>query len=128
MAGVAYAGLTQPAAVLVDLDGMSAQGDQYTARTSKNDIELIGCGVTLIDDGVNPPFTFGFCQATDSEGVEITCFTQNANLLDAMRATSAFAYISFSWQDDGFGGAECTRLRYSTQSFYLPDFTTKGNN
>jgi hypothetical protein len=39
-----------------------------------------------------------------------------------MRATSAFAYIDFSWDEDG----NCTRVRYSTQSFYLPRFTTKG--
>ena len=127
MAGVAYAGYTQPAAVTVDLDGMFAAGDQYTARTSKNDTEMIGCGVATYDDGTFS-FISGFCQARDSEGVGTACFTQDPDLLDAMRATSAFAYISFGWQDDGFGGAECTRVRYSTQSFYLPNFTTKGKN
>ena len=126
MAGVAFAGLKQPAPVLVDLVNMGAQGDQVTARIAADDVSFIGCGFSIIDDGVIPPFEFGFCQAGDSEENQITCFTQNANLIDAIKATSAFAFITFSWQDDGSGGADCTRVGSSTQSFYLPNFTTKG--
>ena len=37
-----------------------------------------------------------------------------------MKGTSAYAFITFSWEDDGFGGGECTRVGFSTQSFYLP--------
>jgi hypothetical protein len=71
-------------------------------------------------------FQFGLCQATDSDGVRAVCFTENPKLLDTMKTISDFAFISFSWQDDGNGGAECTRVGTSTQSFYDPDFTTKG--
>ena len=127
MAGVASAGLVQPAPVTVDLINMIALGDQATARTSKNDVEFIGCGIRVFDDGVNP-FSFGFCQAGDSEEVQITCFTQNANLLDTLKTGSDFSFVTFSWQDGGFGGTECTRIGFSTQSFYLPNFTTKGSN
>lgn len=128
IAGGAYAGLIQPAPVTVDLVNQFASGDQNTARTVKDDVSFIGCGIRVTDDGVNPPFAFGFCQASDSEENQITCFTQNPNLLQAMGANSDFAFISFNWQDDGFGGAECTRVGFSTQSFYLPNFTTKGKN
>ncbi len=124
LAGVASAGLVQPAAVMIDLDNMAAQGDQATARISKNDVELIGCGIRVFDDGMGGTFSFGFCQATDSEGVEAFCSTQNANLLDAMDATSAYAFVTFGWNEFG----ECTRIGFSTQSFYLPNFTTKGKN
>ena len=120
LAGTAYGGFVQPALVLVDLVNMAAFGDQYAARTSDGDIELIGCGSRSIDDGTGNPFRFGFCQATDADGDAITCFTQDADLLDEMRANSDYAFITFGWQDDGFGGAECTRVGYSTQSFYLP--------
>jgi hypothetical protein len=120
LAGTAYAGLNQPAVVTVDLVNMFASGDQLTARTADNDVEFIGCGIRIFDDGGNA-FTFGFCQAGDSAEAEITCFTQNPELLAAMRSTSAYSFISFSWQDDGGGGAECTRIGFSTQSFYLPD-------
>jgi len=119
-AGVAFAGFVQPAVVTVDLTNMFAQGDQVTARTSESDFEFIGCGIRVFDNGVNA-FSFGFCQAEDSANVHIRCVSMNANLLDAIKATSAYAFITFSWQDDGFGGAECTRIGFSIQSFYLPE-------
>ena len=119
LAGLAYAGAVVPAPVAVDLVNMTAQGDQYTARTSAGDTELIGCGIRNFDDGTNP-FRFGFCQASDADGDTIFCFTENDNLIDEMRASSDYAFITFVWQDDGGGGAECTNVGYSTQSFYLP--------
>ena len=127
IAGVASAGLKQPAPVTIDLTNMFASGDQVTARIAPDDVTFIGCGIRVIDDGVNP-FSFGFCQAGDSAEVQITCFTQNADLLDAMKATSAYAFITFGWRDDGGGGAECIRIGFSTQSIYVPNFTTKGKN
>jgi hypothetical protein len=128
LAGVTFAGLVQPAPVVVDLVNMFAQGDQNSARTAADEVSFIGCGVRVTDDGVNPPFAFGFCQAGDSEENQITCFTQNPNLLNAMAAGNDFSFITFNWQDGGFGGTECTRVGYSTQSFYLPNITTKGSN
>lgn len=121
-----YAGFTQPAPVEVDLVGMSALGDQVTARAAKNDIDFIGCGIRMFDDGAGGSFSFGFCQAQDSDEEQVTCFTTNASLLEAMHATSDYAFITFSWVDDGSGGFECTRIGFSTQSFYLPK-GTKGN-
>ena len=116
LAGFAYAGLVQPAPVSVDLVNMFAQGDQFTARTSAGDTELIGCGTRSIDNGTGNPFGFGFCQAADAEGDEITCFTQRDKLMDEMRATSAYAYITFAWDENG----DCVSVGFSTQSFYLP--------
>ncbi len=124
LAGLAFAGFVQPAPVVVDLVNMTALGDQFTARTAADDVSFIGCGIRVTDDGVNPPFSFGFCQAGDSEENQITCFTMNPNLLATMGAGNDFSFITFSWQDGGFGGTECIRIGYSTQSFYLPDFAT----
>jgi len=115
LTGFAYAGLVQPAPVVVDLDNRVALGDQFTARTAMNETVFIGCGSRTIDDGVNP-FRFGFCQARDSEGDFIFCSTQNADLLDEMRALTAYAFITFSWNEND----ECIRVGSSTQSFYLP--------
>ena len=120
MGGVAYAGFTQPAPVDVDLVNMMASGDQWTARTADNDVDLIGCGIRVFSDGMGGTFQFGFCQATDSAGESGFCSTQDAGLLDAMKATSAFAFITFSWDAND----ECTRIGFSTQSFYLPNFAT----
>lgn len=126
--GVAVAGLTQPQPVDVDLDNMFAQGDQYTARTTTDDTQFIGCGSRTFDDGMGNSFVFGFCQAEDADGDTVTCFTQNPVLIEAMRSTSDFAFITFSWIDDGQDGAECIRVGHSTQSFYLPNFKTKDKN
>ncbi len=123
LAGVALAGATQSVPVDVDLDARFAFGDMVTARTGKGKDVFIGCGTRVNAD---PMFTFGFCQARDVEGDLINCFTQNPVLLDAMAATSAYAFITFAWQDDGDGGAECTRVGFSTQSFYLPS-NVEGN-
>ena len=127
IAGGAYAGFSQPAEVIVDLDNMFAQGDQHAARTAKDDVSFIGCGIRNLDDGVNL-FAFGFCQAGDSEENGVTCFTQNPNLLQTLGAMNDMSFVTFNWRDDGAGGAECTRIGFSTQSFYLPNVTTKGSN
>jgi hypothetical protein len=119
-AGIAYGGFVLPVPVDVNLVNMTAIGDQWAARSSANDIEFIGCGSRHFDDGTGNSFRFGFCQAGDADGDSITCFTQDDDLIDEMRTNSDYAFILFNWQDDGSGGSECTRVGYSTQSFYLP--------
>ncbi len=121
---IAVAGRVQPAEVIIDLDNMFAQGDMWTARTADNDVDLIGCGVRRFDDGVDPPFSFGFCQATDANDVFVVCFTASEYLLDAIKGTSDFSFLTFSWEGVDPDNFACTRIGFSTQSFYLPNFTT----
>jgi hypothetical protein len=118
------AGLVQHVPVLVTLypDGSGdVRGDMLTARYSDNDVEYIGCGVRQYLNGSSTPFSFGFCQATDSEGVEAFCSTENKELLSTMNASSAYSFILFSFNDFG----ECTHIGFSTQSFYIPDRVQK---
>ena len=117
LAGATYAGLYQPFPVEVDLDLFQANGDQFSARRDPNDDVFIGCGTRVIDDGLGGAILFGFCQATDSEGDTIACSTQNPSLVEAMSATSTYAFITFSWDAVTL---ECTRVGFSTQSFYIP--------
>ena len=116
VATVALGGLVQPAPVIVDLDNMTAQGDMVTARYSKNDTEFIGCGVRHLDDGAGGVFPFGFCQAEDADGDAIICVTFNVGLIDAIRGSSDFSFLTFDWDEE----KTCTRIGFSTQSFYLP--------
>jgi hypothetical protein len=127
LAGVAFAGQTQPAPVEVNLDEGFATGDMVTARTEKGKEVFIGCGMRVYDDGVNS-WTFGFCQAEDAEGDHIACFTENPTLLEAMRATGDYSFVTFSWNENAAGGfdGECIRIGFSTQSFYLPS-NVEGN-
>jgi hypothetical protein len=115
----AFAGLSQPAPVSVDLDNQFANGDMQTAATDKNDAVYIGCGTRNADDGQGGVFKFAFCQAEDAEGDVAVCFTENPDLVDAVRAISDYSYISFAWSDDGAGNLTCASIGLSTQSFYL---------
>ncbi len=123
IAGVAFAGLVQPAVVFIDEANMFAQGDMWTARTANNDVEFIGCGIRVFDDGASPPLFFGFCQAQDSAEVLIVCSTFSADLVEAIKGISDTSFLTFSWN----ASFDCTRIGTSTQSFYLPKFKTKTN-
>ena len=128
LSSIVYAGLLQPAPVLVtvnaDLSG-DAQGDMATARFSASDLEFIGCGFRTIDDGAGGVLEFGFCQAGQddgsAEGLRGFCSTQRADLLDTVRALSDYSFVTFSWNAAG----ECTRVGFSTQSFYIPESKVK---
>ncbi len=114
---IAVAGSVSSVPVDIDEDNMIAIGDMWTARTADNDVEFIGCGIRKFDDGVNPSFSFGFCQAQDADEVMIFCSTFSEVLLDAMASTSDFSFITFSWN----AAFECIRVGFSNQSFYLPN-------
>ena len=120
LSSAVFAGLAQPAPITITIDPVdnsgSAQGDMVTARFSDNDVENIGCGIRVIENE-SGGFQFGFCQATDSEETQAFCTTQNANLLEAMKAVSAYSFITFSFDADG----ECTRIGFSSQALYIPN-------
>lgn len=120
---LAFAGTTQPAPVIVDLDANFAQGDMLTARDAKSDDVFIGCGTRSFDDGFGGTFEFGFCQAQDEEVERGFCNTTNPGLTEAMGRLDGTSFVTFSW-DPNTG--ECTRVGSSTQSFYL-DKHSKGN-
>jgi len=119
---IAVAGFTQPIPVEIDFANKVVIGDMWTARTADNEFEFIGCGFRKFDDGEGNKFEFGFCQATDADENFILCLTENPNLLETLRAASDFSFITFSWTGDDPEAAECTRIGFSTQSFYLPNF------
>jgi len=116
VSSVAAAGFTQPQVVDVDLDNMTAIGDMHTARLADNEVELIGCGIRVFDDGLGGEFSFGFCQATDADEEQVLCTTFSQYLVDAIATSSDFSFVTFSWDEND----ECRRVGFSTQSFYLP--------
>ena len=120
----AIAGAYQDVPLSIDFDFKVAQGSMVTVRSSRNATQLIGCGVRYIDNGAGGAFSFGFCSAAYDVNPDtldgVTCFTFNPALVDAIHSISDFSFITFSWRDDGNGGAECVRIGNSTQSWYLP--------
>ena len=111
--------------ITIDSGFGNANGNQLAAKTSANDVEYIGCGVRNTEDGIFPPFRFGFCQAGDAAGNTVFCDTFNPNLIDSMRSISDYAYITFSWREIAPNENECIFVGSSTQSFYLPDKKAK---
>lgn len=122
--GLALAGYVQPAPVDITLnaDGSgNATGDMVTARFADNEVEHIGCGVRIWKMADGSYLNWGFCQARDADEVNVFCSTEDPDLLDVMKATSSYSFITFAWDTD----EECTRIGFSTQSFYLPEHTDK---
>jgi hypothetical protein len=117
MASTAYAGLTQPAEVDVDLVNGTALGDQVSARYTADATQFIGCGTRRRLLAGGGYFDNGFCQAEDAAGEQITCFTTDAGLLEAIQSSGDYGFITFSWD---VATSDCTRIGFSNQSFYLP--------
>jgi len=120
MSTAAIAGFKQPQPVDVDLVNRAAFGDMVSAQGAKDNVSFIGCGIRKIQTGAGVVST-GFCQAGDADEEQFTCFTQDPDLLAATASTGDFSFITFAWNEDG----ECTRIGFSTQSFYLTDKMVK---
>jgi len=118
VSAVASAGLYQPRPVTLDFTNRFADGDMLTARDSLNPGDFIGCGIRA-----QSGFAWGFCQAGHSqvEGDFFTCYTEDPEMLDAIKALDDFSYILFRWDVDG----NCTYVGNSTQSLYVPDLKSK---
>jgi hypothetical protein len=117
---VAMSGMTSsvPVEVIVNADASgSAQGNMATARFTANTVEYVGCGVRYSISGTTT-VKGGWCQATNSAGVNGFCSISGSNteLLNAISGTSDYSYLVFAWNAAGM----CTRVGFSTQSFYIP--------
>jgi len=116
VSSISFAGAALKIQVEIDEVDKYAHGSQWAARTARNDVEKIGCGVTGVADGQGGGFGIGFCQATDADELTVVCQTEDEYLLDVIKAVGAYSYIRFSWDDDGL----CTMIKTSSQSWYLP--------
>ena len=117
--GAALGGAARPQPVQIDFVARSAQGDMYSARTSDNKDEYIGCGVRGVAGALQ-----AFCQAglknPDTHPDEvINCFTLDPTMIEAIHSIGDFSFITFRWNEN----FECTFIGSSTQSFYRPHFT-----
>ena len=136
MAPTLYAGAAAGWTVSVDIDGGEAFGNMWPVRSSKNDLEIIGCSSKgEVDLDTLDSWKWGWCRARDASGLEVFCITEDENLLDAMQAISPFSWVRFVFESayiyqpdegDAYYVADCTRFDISTQSLHLPLFATKG--
>lgn len=132
MPSTLYAGAAATGEVSIEFyteDTGEAFGNMWLARSSKNDVEIIGCSFKGELDGQGGSLKWGWCRARNASGVEVLCLTDDENLLDALQAISPFSWVRFLFknaiQEDGVWYADCTRFDISTQSLHLPEFVTK---
>ncbi len=115
----AFAGTTLPQEVVVDLESMRASGDMTTARRTGGKAAYIGCGTRNTEGVDGALFSWAFCQARNAEEEQVTCFTFNPELVKTVREINDFSWVTFSWTEDENGTLTCSRMGFSTQSFYL---------
>lgn len=128
MPSTLFAGAAATGEVSIDFNEGVAEGNMWLARSSKNDVEIIGCS----SKGDVVEGKWAWCRARDASGVQVFCLTEDENLLDALQAISPFSYVRFEFtnltqDNDGTWIGDCTRFDFSTQSLHLPEFVTKGN-
>ncbi len=109
-------GAAVDADLVIDMDNSTAVGNMTTVAYSKNDVELIGCGTRYISDGGGGVIAFAFCQAENAAGDTAFCSTLDPGLVAAVSSIGDHSFVTFSWNEFD----ECTRIGFSTQSFYLP--------
>ncbi len=114
-------------------DSGEASGNMWLTRSSKNDLEIIGCSFKGELDGQGGSYKWGWCRARDASGLEVFCITEDENLLDALQAISPLSWVRFVFENaylyqpdvgDAYYVADCTRFDISTQSLHLPNFAT----
>lgn len=116
VSGIASAGQSNRVPVEIDTEAMLAFGDMRSARMHPDENMLIGCGTrNIVQDGADP-FTFAFCQAQVEDNL-VSCFTEDATLINAVHGLDDFSFIIFRWDEEG----NCTSVGSSTQSLYLSD-------
>ena len=99
-----YAGASAEWPVSIEFDTADsgrAFGLMWTVRSSRNDVEGIGCSYRSNVEKVewehfpwdHPVNNWAWCQAQDAGGVQVWCFTENQHLLDALQAISPFCNL-----------------------------------
>jgi hypothetical protein len=99
-----YAGASAEWPVSIEFDTADsgrAFGLMWTVRSSRNDVEGIGCSYRSNVEKVewehfpwdHPVNNWAWCQAQDAGGVQVWCFTENQHLLDALQAISPFSFL-----------------------------------
>ena len=127
----AFSGEIASFSVFIDLENGYAEGDMFTARSSENSLENIGCGRRIADFEIIPGTgltDYAFCQATNSEGQYVQCFTTDPAKMEVIATASAYSYLLFAF-DPSTPIAEniydCKAIWISHQSRYLPNTATE---
>lgn len=119
MSITAFAGEEWSQPVIIDLVDKVAQGGMWTARSSDDANQMIGCARSV---GVHPaPYDdYGYCHATDADGVFVGCLVFDPKYFDVISSINAYSYVKFEFDGGLEEYSNCTSLVVSAKSSYLP--------
>ena len=122
-----FSGVSVSIPVFIDLENGYAEGDMFAARSSGNIVENIGCGRRISDFEIVPGTgltNYAFCQARNSEGQYVQCFTTDPAKMDVIATASAYSFLLFAFdpaQPIAPDIYDCKAIWVSHQSRYLPN-------
>jgi len=112
-----------------DSDFYEARGSKAAARFSKNEVEYIGCTVTVISFDSSSTSLHGRCMARDASGVRAICLTEDADMIDTIRGISDYDDLVFAWigppPQTGPSYPSCFQLSVNKFSQFIPDLNPK---
>jgi hypothetical protein len=94
----------------VAIGSNTARGSMVGARYSTDTVQRIGC---TLDAKVNQSSVF--CAARDRNGVNLSCFSANPGMREAVQALTDSSYIYFAVNSTGV----CTYLQVQDDSQFL---------
>ena len=123
---VVLGGFASNGLVQIDWDAQEATGILSAARFSDNPDEQIGCAANYWELGDGGLYSNAACRAVLGEEEQITCYTENVELVDKIAGLNHYSWLSFSWEwDEALGYNKCTVFRFSTRSHHIPEFVLK---
>lgn len=107
--GAAHAGMKSSFPVEIDMTKRTAEGSMGTARNSSDELQFIGCRMSL-DSAV--------CDAMDAGGNYVGCYAANPSMTmrSVLASINGDSFIMFSWNERW----ECTGLQVHNNSRWVP--------
>lgn len=114
MGGVAFAGFKTSYPVVISTTYFWAYGNMGAARNSADTSQRIGCYVWSNPGAGN---TTGYCNAYDSGGHFMSCYTTDTNQIATMESASGDSYIYFTANS---AGGTCALVEVMNNSEFEP--------
>jgi hypothetical protein len=89
-----------------------AVGTMSDARGSADSQQWIGCSTNAYPSSTTAG---AFCYAVNSSGMQRSCTTYDANLVQAIRTITSESYIYFVWKSDGSGQCDYVFIENSSR-------------
>lgn len=112
ISNLSFAGAVTHHEVFVNTQSRTASGTMIAARQSYDPVQSIGCNMYTWNNSQN---TIANCYARDSNYNSLGCYTADATKVEHLKSLSAFGYLSFGADSNGY----CSFIVTTNQSSNL---------